>query len=112
MESFKILLNSIISTPNAKCCTADISNIYLCSTLDQPECIKFKVSMIPTAIIDHYNLRPLIHKGYIYAKIMKAWYRLEQSGKIAHDDLVNSWGNTDTTNPNTPKVYFSMKPGT
>ena len=88
MEAFKILSNSIVSTPGAKCCTADISNMYLCSDLDTPEYVKFKASMIPPSIIDHYNLTPLIQDGYIYAKSNKAWYGLKQSGKIAHDDLV------------------------
>jgi len=92
MESFKILVNSIISTPNARCCTADISNMYLCSLLDKPEYVKFRVSLIPPAIIDHYKLKPLIHNGYIYARIKKAWYGLKQSGKIAHDDLVQQLG--------------------
>ena len=88
MEAFKILINSIISTPNAKCCTADISNMYLCSQLEQPEFVKFKISMIPETIIQHYGLRKLVHKGYVCARIKKAWYGLKQSGKIAHDDLV------------------------
>ena len=88
MEAFKILVNSIISTPNAKCCTADISNMYLCSTLEQPEFVKFKLTMIPESIIQHYKLHQLAHNGYVYARIKKAWYGLKQSGKIAHDDLV------------------------
>ena len=88
MEAFKILLNSIISTPNARCCTADISNMHLCSTLEQPEVIKFKISMIPKSIIQHYKLQNLVHNRNVYARIKKAWYGLKQSGKIAHDDLV------------------------
>ena len=88
MEAFKILINSIISTPNARCCTADISNMYLCSQLEQPEFVKFKISMIPELIIQQYKLRNLAHNGYVYARIKKAWYGLKQSGKIAHDDLV------------------------
>ena len=27
--------------------------------------------------------------GYVYARIKKAWYGLSESGRIAHDDLVN-----------------------
>jgi hypothetical protein len=42
--------------------------------------------MIPPSIIAHYNLTPMIHNGYLYAKIKKAWYGLKQSGKIAHDE--------------------------
>ena len=88
MEAFKILVNSIISIPNARCCTADISNMYLYSSLDQPEFVKFKMTMIPESIIQHYKLRQLAHNGYVYARIKKARYGLKQSGKIAHDDLV------------------------
>jgi len=62
--------------------------MYLCSQLEQPEFVKFKISMIPEAIIQHYGLRALAHNGYVYARIKKAWYGLKQSGKIAHDDLV------------------------
>ena len=58
------------------------------STLEQPEFVKFKLSMIPESIIQHYNLHQLAHNGYVYARIKKAWYGLKQSGKIAHDDLV------------------------
>ena len=41
-----------------------------------------------TNIIDHYNLQPLIHNGYVYARIKKAWYGLKKSGEIVHDNLV------------------------
>ena len=44
--------------------------------------------MIPPRIIAHYKLEHLIHEGSIYAKINNAWYRLNQSGRIAHNDLV------------------------
>jgi hypothetical protein len=69
-------------------CTGDISNMYLYSMLDECEYVRFKVDMIPPSIIAHYNLTPMIQNGYLYAKIKKAWYGLKQSGKIAHDDLV------------------------
>ena len=88
METIKMHWNSVISTPNAKYCTGDISNMYLMSDLVNSEYVKFKVDMIPPRIIAHYKLEHLIHEGYIYAKINKAWYRLRQTGRIAHDDLV------------------------
>ena len=89
MESFKLLLNSTISTNGAKLFTGDISNMYLESNLDDPEYVRFKLESIPRRIMDYYNLWLLAHNGYVYAKINKAWYGLKQSGKIAHDDLVN-----------------------
>jgi hypothetical protein len=44
--------------------------------------------MIPPNIIKHYNLDTFVNGDFVYAKIKKAWYGLKQSGKIAHDDLV------------------------
>jgi hypothetical protein len=44
--------------------------------------------MIPPNIIKHYKLDTMVDNGFVYAKINKAWYRLKQSGRIAHDDLV------------------------
>jgi hypothetical protein len=92
METFKMLLNSTVSTPGAKMCTGDISNMYLNSTLPEPEFVKFKVDLIPLNIIKHYNLEPLIHDGYIYAQINRAIYGLKQSGKIANQDLITHLG--------------------
>ena len=43
MEVFKI----IVSTPHTRCCTSDISNMYLCSDLPHPEFVRFKISIIP-----------------------------------------------------------------
>jgi hypothetical protein len=88
METIKMHWNSVVSTPNAKYCTADISNMYLCSLLPDEEYVRFKYDMIPPNIIKHYKLDTFVNGDFVYAKIKKAWYGLKQSGKIAHDDLV------------------------
>ena len=92
METFKMLLNSTVSTPGAKMFTDDISNMYLNSMLPEPEYVKFKVDLIPPNIIKHYNLQPLIRDGYVYAQINRAIYGLKQSGKIANQDLIAHLG--------------------
>ena len=89
METIKMHWNSVVSTPGAKYCTADISNMYLCSLLPDSEYVRFKYDMIPPNIIKHYSLDKFVVDGFVYAKINKAWYGLKQSGKIAHDDLVD-----------------------
>ena len=89
METFKILLNSTISTKGAKMVMGDISNMYLESFLKDAEYVRFKVDQIPPNIIKHYKLEGMIRNGFVYAKINRAWYGLKQSGKIAHDDLVD-----------------------
>ena len=88
METIKVHWNSTISTPNARYCTADISNMYLCSELPDAQYVKFPVSQIPLEIINAYHLNDKIDNGFVYVKIKKAWYGLRESGKIAHDDLV------------------------
>jgi hypothetical protein len=88
METIKMHWNSVVSTPGAKYCTADISNMYLCSLLPDEEYVWFKHDMIPPNIIKHYNLDMFVNGDFIYAKIKKAWYGLKQSDKIVHNDLV------------------------
>ena len=53
----KRLINSAISTKNAKCMTVDIYNFYLNNKLDKPEYMKMHISLIPTEILEEYNLR-------------------------------------------------------
>ena len=57
MTLFKILVNSIISTPNAKCLTADIKDFYLRTPMKRPEYMRLKLTDIPDEVIEHYNLK-------------------------------------------------------
>jgi len=45
------------------------------------------VAVLPTEILDHYNLCPLIHKGHEYVKILCGIYGLPQAGKLANIQL-------------------------
>ena len=53
---------------NARYCTGDISNMYLCSTLDNAEYVRFPIHLILPNIIAHYKLQTLISKDYVYAQ--------------------------------------------
>eukprot|EP00536_Pseudo-nitzschia_multiseries_P001445 jgi/Psemu1/3368/gm1.3368_g len=68
MEIMKLHWNSVVSTPRAKYCTRDISNMCLCSSLEDPEYA--------------HQLETLAHNGYVYVNIKKAWYGLKQLGKL------------------------------
>ena len=70
----KMHWNSVISTPGAKYCTGDISNMYLMSILPEAEYVSFRYELILPRIIAHYNLYSLVVDGYVYAKINKACY--------------------------------------
>ena len=90
METIKCQLNNIISRKGSKCACGDISNMYLESLLKEAEYVRFRIELIPTAIVTKYGLRALATpEGYVYARVNKAWYGLKQAGKIAHDDLVD-----------------------
>ena len=52
LETFKMNLNSVISTPGARYMTMDISNMYLNTPLYQYKYMHMKLSGIPQQIID------------------------------------------------------------
>ena len=56
MMLFKILLNSVVSTPNAKFMTIDISNFYLNTPMTRYEYVKMRLSDIPHEVIQEYKL--------------------------------------------------------
>jgi hypothetical protein len=73
--------NSVVSTPNARYMTIDISNFYLNTPMVCPEYLKVKLSNIPEEVIDKYNLRDIATQdGYVYIEVTKGMYGLQQAG--------------------------------
>ncbi len=88
MTLFKILINSILSTPNAKCMMMDIKDFYLRTPMKRPEYMRLKLTDIPQEVIEHYKLMSLVTKdGYVYCKIIRGMYGLPQAGIIAQELL-------------------------
>jgi hypothetical protein len=58
----KILLNSVISTPGAKFLGNDIKDFYLGTTMTQYEYMHIPLQKLPPAIMENYNLTPLVDK--------------------------------------------------
>ena len=56
---FKCLVNSVLSTNNAKFVTADIRDFYLNTPMSRYEYIKLLINIIPEEIIQQYNLHLL-----------------------------------------------------
>ena len=50
----KCLFNSVVSTKDVKCVTADVKNFYLHNTLSEPEYTKIQLGVIPKKIIAQY----------------------------------------------------------
>jgi hypothetical protein len=73
----KLLLNSIISTPNAKFMAMDIKDFYLNTPMARYEYMRLRIANMPEDVIAHYKLTDIaMHDGYIYCKIQKGMYGL------------------------------------
>ena len=79
-----------MSTPVAKCVLADIKNFYLNNALPDSEYMKFHIATIPQEIIDKYNLLNIVdNQGFVYVKIVKGMYGINQAVIIAHRSLIH-----------------------
>jgi hypothetical protein len=87
MVSTKILWNSVISTPDARFAGADIKNMYLETLLDRFEYMKMPIALLPTNIIEHYNLLEKAIDEYMYMEICKGMYGLPQASVLANKIL-------------------------
>jgi hypothetical protein len=56
LDTTKILINSVLSTPGARMGAIDISNFYIHNNLKEYQYTRFYISMIPQEIMDEYNL--------------------------------------------------------
>jgi hypothetical protein len=68
----------------------DIKDFYLETTMKDFEYMCIPMHMIPQAIIDQYNLTPLIHNNCIYVEIRKGMYGLPQADKLANNLLIEA----------------------
>ena len=87
MLTAKQLLNSVVSTPRARCCILDIKDFYLNNLLPRYEYMRMALKLIPQDIVEEYNLHAISHDGYVYFQIEKGMYGLPQAGKIANEEL-------------------------
>ena len=84
----KLLLNSIISTPNAKFMTMDIKDFYLNTPMARYEYMRLRLMDMPEEVIAHYKLNKIATpEGYIYCEIQKGMYGFPQAGIIAQQLL-------------------------
>jgi hypothetical protein len=69
ITTFKILINSTLSTENAAMMMMDIKNYYLGTPLPRFEYMKMLLSRFPEEIIQKYNLNALAIDGWVYVEI-------------------------------------------
>jgi hypothetical protein len=83
ITTFKILINSTLSTEDAVMMMMDIKNYYLGTPLPRFEYMKMLLSRFPEEIVQKYNLNALAVDGWVYIEIRKCMYGLKQAGLLA-----------------------------
>jgi hypothetical protein len=84
ITTFKILINSTLSTQEAKMMMMDINKYYLGAPLPIYEYMRLPISILPLDIIEKYDLTRLTVKGWVYMETRKGIYGLEQAGLLAN----------------------------
>jgi hypothetical protein len=74
ITTFKILINSTLSTKDATMIMMDIKSYYLGTPLPRFEYMKILLSRFPEEIIKKYNLNALAVDGWVYIEIRKGMY--------------------------------------
>jgi hypothetical protein len=87
ITTFKILINSTLSTEDAAMMMMDIKNYYLGTPLPRFEYMKMLLSRFPEEIVQKYNLHALAVDGWVYIEIRKGIYGLKQAGVLANQLL-------------------------
>jgi hypothetical protein len=87
IATFKILINSTLSTEEATMMMMDVKNYYLGTPLPLFEYKEMLLSRFPEEIVPKYNLNALAVDGWVNIEIRKGMYGLKQSGLLANQLL-------------------------
>jgi hypothetical protein len=88
LGTVKILLNSVISTPNARFVTFDLKDFYLDRPMARKEYMRIAITSTPSSIIDQYHILDLVHHGFVLVEINRGMYGLPQAGILAYNQIV------------------------
>jgi hypothetical protein len=87
ITTFKILINSILSTEDAAMMMMDIKNYYVGTPLPRFEYMNMLLSRFPEEIVQKYNLNALAVDSWVYIEIWKGMYGLRQAGLLSNQLL-------------------------
>jgi hypothetical protein len=87
ITTFKILINSTLSTKDVAMMMMDIENYYLGTPLPRFEYMKMLLSRFPEEIIQKYSLNALAVDGWVCIEIRKCMLGLKQAGLLANQLL-------------------------
>jgi hypothetical protein len=84
ITTFKILINSTVSTKDAKMMMMDINTYYLGTPLPTYEYMRLPILILSLDISEKYQLTRLSVDGWVYLEIRKGMYGLKQAGILAN----------------------------
>jgi hypothetical protein len=87
VTTFRILINSTLSTKDAAMMMMDIKNYYLGTPLPRYEYMIMLFSRFPEEIVEKYNLKAQAVDGWVYIEIRKGMYGLKHAGLLANQML-------------------------
>ena len=106
MTTFKILINSTLSTPGAKWLGLDVKSYYLGTPMDNYKYMFIPINQNPQEIIDHYKFHKIAHNGKVYVEICDGMYGLPQAGILAEKQLIRFLGSYGYSPvPHTPGLW-------
>jgi hypothetical protein len=80
ITTFKMRINSTLSTKDAEMIMMDIKKYYLGKPLPRYEYMRLPLSIILDEIVTKYNLQAISVVGWVYLEIKKGMYNLKQAG--------------------------------
>ena len=84
----KLLLNSIISNPDAKFMMLDIKHFHLKTPMKRYKYLRLEISTLPDKVIEEYQLKDKVDSNsYIYVEVRHELYGLSHTGLIAQELL-------------------------
>jgi hypothetical protein len=87
ITNFKILINSTLSTKDAKMMMMDINNYYVGTPLPTYAYMRLSISILPHKTNEKLHLKNLAVDGWVYLEIQKGMYGLKQAGILANQML-------------------------
>jgi hypothetical protein len=102
ITTFKILINSTLSTEDAAMMTMDIKNYYLGTPLTRFEYMKMLLSRFSEEIVQKYHLNALAVDGWVYIEVRKDMYGLKKPDYSPTNYYRLVWHRLDITQHATP----------
>ena len=87
MKVVNFLLNSVVSTTDAKWMTADITDFYLGTPLKRKEYLRIPKKLIPDECMEEFGFERYLVNGAVLFEVSKGMYGLPQAGLLAKKRL-------------------------